>query len=85
LDLDTVRLERVTEPSGWGWRVLAGDSENPILVGFLKPVLSRSSGRRSSRWTARTAYFMTVPLGPWRNRTDVLVSLVDGYQRSAGV
>jgi hypothetical protein len=81
LDLDTVRLERGTEPGVW--QVLAGEAEQPVLVGFLEP--ASSGGCRSKRWIARTARTgPTVPGGPWIIRKGALVHLVDDYQRPAG-
>lgn len=82
LDLDTVRLERSTDPTRTGWRVLARAEDAPVLVGFLEPVLS-VTGRRSSRWEAQTASLTRVHGGPWRNRMDALARLVDDYQRAA--
>lgn len=82
LDLDTVRLERSTDTTRTGWRVLAGAEDAPVLVGFLEPKLS-VTGRRSSRWEAQTASMARVPGGPWRNRMDALAHLVDDYQRAA--
>ena len=79
LDVDTVRLER-TDSSQDGWRVVAGDRDDPVLVGFLEPVYS-VSGRRSGRWQARTTGMTLVPSGPWRNRIDATARLVDSYQR----
>lgn len=81
LDLDTVRLERSSDPTRTGWRVLAGKTDVPALVGFLEPVLS-VTGRRSSRWEAQTASMTRVHGGPWRNRMDALARLVDDYQRA---
>lgn len=82
LDLDTVRLERSSDPTRAGWRVLAGAEDAPVLVGFLEPMLS-VTGRRSSRWEAQTASLTRVHGGPWRNRTEALARLVDDYQRAA--
>lgn len=82
LDLETVRQERSTDPVSPGWRILAGDTNAPIVVGFLEPVLS-VTGRRSGRWQARRKLLTLVPGGPWRNRTDALVHLVDDYQHAA--
>lgn len=82
LDLDTVRLERSSDPTRTGWRVLAGVEDAPVLVGFLEPMLS-VTGRRSSRWEAQTASMTRVHGGPWRNRTEALARLVDDYQRAA--
>lgn len=82
LDLDTVRLERSSDPTRTGWRVLAGAEDAPVLVGFLEPLLS-VHGRRSSRWEAQTASMSRVHGGPWRNRTEALTRLVDDYQRAA--
>lgn len=82
LDLDTVRLERSSDPTRTGWRVLAGTEDAPVLVGFLEPVLS-ATGRRSSRWKAQTASLARVHGGPWRSRIDALARLVDDYQRAA--
>lgn len=81
LDLDTVRLERSSDPTRTGWRVLAGKTGAPVLVGFLEPVLS-VTGRRNSRWDAQTASMTRVHGGPWRNRMDALARLVDDYQRA---
>jgi hypothetical protein len=83
LDLDTVRLAR-RGPQESGWRVLAGSDEEPIVVGFLEPVFSRTTGRRNGRWQAVTDHQHTLPGGPCRNRTDALVRLIDSYQRAAG-
>ena len=80
LDLDTVRLERGTEPAVW--QVLAGEAEQPVLVGFLEP--ASSGGRRSKRWIARIAHWTHRPGGPWITRKGALVHLVDDYQRPAG-
>ncbi|PWK82249.1 hypothetical protein C8D88_114117 [Lentzea atacamensis] len=82
LDLDTVRLERSSDPTRTGWRVLAGAEDAPVLVGFLEPMLS-VTGRRSGRWEAQTASLTRVHGGPWRNRTEALARLVDDYQRAA--
>ncbi|WP_156934776.1 hypothetical protein [Pseudonocardia spinosispora] len=82
LDLDSVRLERREEPES-GWRVLAGSDEAPTVVGFLEPVFSGSTGRRSGRWLAVTPQLTKLPGGPWRNRTDATVRLLDSYQRAA--
>lgn len=82
LDLDTVRQERSTDPIRPGWRVLAGPVNAPVLVGFLEPVYS-VTGRRSSRWEARTERLTLVQGGPWRNRTMALANLVAAYQRVA--
>ena len=81
LDLDTVRLERSSDPTRTGWRVLAGQTDAPIVVGFLEPLLS-VTGRRSSRWEAQTASMTRVHGGPWRNRMDALARLVDDYQQA---
>lgn len=82
LDLETVRQERSTDPLRPGWRVLAGPAGAPVLVGFLEPVYS-VTGRRSSRWEARTERLTLVSGGPWRNRTQALANLVDAHQRVA--
>lgn len=82
LDLDTVRLERSSDSSRMGWRVLAGADDAPVLVGFLEPVLS-VTGRRSSRWEAQAPTGSRIYGGPWRTRTDALVRLVDDHQRAA--
>lgn len=82
LDLDTVRLERSSDPTRSGWRVLAGAEDAPVLVGFLEPVLS-VTGRRSSRWEAQTASLARVHGGPWRSRMDALARLVGDYQSAA--
>jgi hypothetical protein len=82
LDVDTVRLDRSPDSSRPGWRVLAGDADTPITVGFLEPVLS-VMGRRTGRWSATTAHLIQVRGGPWRNRIDALAYLVDNYQRAA--
>lgn len=82
LDLNTVRLERSSDPTRTGWRVLAGQTDAPIVVGFLEPMLS-VTGRRSSRWEAQTASMTRVHGGPWRNRMDALARLVDDYQQAA--
>ncbi|MGI5499375.1 hypothetical protein [Lentzea sp. CA-135723] len=82
LDLDTVRLERSSDPTRTGWRVLAGQADAPILLGFLEPMLS-VTGRRSSRWEAQTSSMTRVHGGPWRNRIDALARLVDDYQQAA--
>jgi hypothetical protein len=82
LDLDTVRQERSADPLRPGWRVLAGPADTPVLVGFLEPAYS-ITGRRSSRWEARTGRLTLVSGGPWRNRTQALTNLVDSYQRVA--
>ncbi|SMD19055.1 hypothetical protein SAMN05660733_05401 [Lentzea albidocapillata] len=82
LDLDTVRLERSSDSTRTGWRVLAGATDAPVVVGFLEPVLS-VTGRRSSRWEAQTASMARVHGGPWRNQMDALARLVDDYQRAA--
>jgi len=65
-----------------GWRVLAGAAEAPVLVGFLEPVYS-VTGRRSSRWEARTNRLTLVSGGPWPNRDKALANLVLAYQRTA--
>lgn len=82
LDLESVRLERRAEGRS-GWRVLAGSSEEPILVGFLEPDFSRTTGRRNGRWHALTPALIKVSGGPWRNRDAAMVRLVDSYQRIA--
>jgi hypothetical protein len=82
LDLDTVRQVRSTDPLRPGWRVLAGPTDAPVLVGFLEPVYT-VTGRRSSRWEARSDRLTLVSGGPWRNRTQALSNLVDAYQRVA--
>jgi hypothetical protein len=80
LDVDTVRQERSTDPLRPGWRVVAGEADAPVLLGFLEPVFS-VTGRRSSRWEARTERLTLVSGGPWRNRAAALVQLVGAYQR----
>lgn len=82
LDLDTVRQERSADPIRPGWRVLAGPTDAPVLVGFLEPVYS-VTGRRSSRWEARTERLTLIQGGPWCNRDQALANLVDAYQRVA--
>lgn len=81
LDLETVRLERISDPASPGWRVLAGEESDPVILGFLKPAYS-ANGHRNGRWQARTAHHLALPGGPWRNRTDAVVRLVDSYQRA---
>jgi hypothetical protein len=80
LDVDTVRQERSTDPLRPGWRVVAGETDTPVLLGFLEPVFS-VTGRRSSRWEARTDRLTLVSGGPWRSRAAALVQLVGAYQR----
>lgn len=82
LDLGTVRLERTTDPTRTGWRVLTGDADAPVVVGFLEPMLP-VTGRRSNRWEAQTASLTPVHGGPWRNRLDALARLVEDYQLAA--
>jgi len=82
LDLETVRQERSNDPLRPGWRVLAGPADAPVLVGFLEPAYT-ATGRRSSRWEARTDRLTLVSGGPWRNRAQALTSLVAAYQRVA--
>ncbi|GAA3430987.1 hypothetical protein BJ998_000865 [Kutzneria kofuensis] len=82
LDLDTVRQERSTDPLRPGWRVVAGAADAPVLVGFLEPTYS-ATGRRSSRWEARTDRLTLVSGGPWPNRATALANLVAVYQRVA--
>jgi len=78
-----VRLAR-RRPDESGWQVLAGSAEEPIVVGFVEPIYSRSTGRRSGRWQAVTTNLITVSGGPCRNRNDAVVRLLDSYQRAAG-
>jgi hypothetical protein len=81
LELDTVRLERGDNHSGT-WRVLAGDSAQPTLVGLLEPTYH---GASTKRWSARTAPGWTlVPDGPWPTRKLALLHLLDNHQRAAG-
>jgi hypothetical protein len=80
LDPETVRQERSTDPLRPGWRVVAGEADAPVLLGFFEPVLS-ITGRRSSRWEARTERLTLVSGGPWPNRAAALVQLVGAYQR----
>ena len=59
LDLDTVRLERSADPGVW--RVLVGETNYPIPVGYLEPALA--VGRRR-KWVARDEGSTTVLGGP---------------------
>jgi hypothetical protein len=81
LDLDTVRLDRGDDLGAW--RVLAGETERPILVGFLEPAYSGGGGTK--RWLARTAGWTEVHGGPWPTRKAALLRLLDSHQRAAGV
>ena len=79
LDLDTVRLQPSADPGTW--RVLAGDTGDPILVGTLGPALSFG---RHRKWEARDQGWITVPGGPWPTRQAALIHLLDDRQRRAG-
>jgi hypothetical protein len=71
IDLDTVRVARCDdfEVSG-SYRVLAGDDESPVLLGFV----ARGRGKA---WEARTATTgVRISGGPWRTRQDALVRLL---------
>jgi hypothetical protein len=82
LDLDTVRLER-RGAGERGWRVLAGAETAPILLGFVEPVYSLATGRRSGRWDAVTDDRHKLLGGPWRDRTDAILRLVESYEQAA--
>ena len=63
------------------WRVLAGDMEAPVLVGFLEPTYS---GGSKKRWIARTAGGWTeVSGGPWPTRKIALLQLLANHDRIA--
>lgn len=85
VDVDTVRLERVSEPGSAGWRVLAGLAADPstvIVVGVLEPVYG--TGRRGVRgWAARHRH-VQVAGGPWRTRREAVGRLLLQHQRLAG-
>jgi hypothetical protein len=71
VDLDTVRVARCDdfEVSG-SYRVLAGNDDSPILLGFV------AHGRRKA-WEARTATTgVRISGGPWRTRQDAIVHLL---------
>jgi hypothetical protein len=78
--LDTVRLEHGADPGVW--RVLAGETEQPILVGYLEPAYSGVGSTK--RCLARTAGWTQVRGGPWPTRKAALLRLVDNHQRAAG-
>jgi hypothetical protein len=80
LDTDTVRLERRGEDRP-GWRVLGGSVDEPVVLGFVEPIYSLATGRRSRGWRAVNRHLIALPGKPCRNRTDALVRLVDYHQR----
>lgn len=76
-DVDSVRLERSTDPARPGWRILAGPVDDPTVIGLLEPALTRN-GNRGGGWRATTyPLLLTVPGGPWKRRQDALIRLVD--------
>jgi hypothetical protein len=81
LDTDTVRLERPGEDQP-GWQVLAGSADEPVVLGFVEPIYSLATGRRSAGWRAINRHLIALPGKPCRNRTDALVRLVDYHQRN---
>jgi hypothetical protein len=80
LDVDTVRLERRGEDQP-GWRVLAGSVDEPVVLGFVEPIYSLATGRRSGGWRAVNRHLIALQGKPCRNRSDAVVRLVDYHQR----
>lgn len=76
LDLETVRVERNTEPTGATWRVLAGDTDEPVLIGYVEAARTATGGRASGRWTAITPLLMPLRRRA-RNRTEAVAVLVE--------
>jgi hypothetical protein len=64
--VDTVRLERRGEDAS-GWRVLAGPADEPMVLGFLEPIYSLATGRRSGGWRAINHHLITLPGGTGRS------------------
>jgi hypothetical protein len=67
-----------------GWRVLAGSVDEPVVLGFVEPIYSLATGRRSGGWRAINRDLMALPGKPCQNRADALVRLVDYHQRNPG-
>lgn len=85
IDLNTVRVERNPDPSGRTWRVLAGDADNPTLVGYVESAHTVHGTRNSRRWTILTAELLPITSRAARNRTQAVAALLDAHQRAAGV
>ena len=83
LDTDTVRLERPGEDQP-GWRVLAGSADEPVVLGFVEPIYSLATGRRSGGWRAINRHLIALPGKPCPNRSFAVVRLVDYHQRNPG-
>jgi hypothetical protein len=77
-------VERNPDPSGRTWRVLAGDADNPTLVGYVESAHTVHGTRNSRRWTVTTAELLPTTNSA-RNRTQAVAALLDAHQRAAGI
>jgi hypothetical protein len=53
-----------------------------MVLGFVEPIYSLATGRRSGGWRAINRHLMALPGKPCRISTYALVRLVEYHQRS---
>jgi hypothetical protein len=84
IDPTTVRIERNTNPTGPTWRVLAGDADNPTLIGFATAGYTSTGNRSSNRWKAITIGGLALR-DDARSRAHAVAVVLDSYLRATGV
>jgi hypothetical protein len=85
IDPASVRVERNTNDSaGPRWRVLAGDADNPTVIGFATAGYTSTGNRSSSRWKAIATGGLVLRKDA-RSRAHAVAVVLDSYLRVAGV
>lgn len=84
IDPASVRIERNTDPTGPRWRVLAGDVDNPTLIGFVTAGYTSTGNRSSNRWKAIATGGLVLRVDA-RSRAHAVTVVLDSYLRAAGV